>query len=50
MAAQPNQLHQRRFTQQIDRGLEGGIINVDGMKQIENKQDKVVDILPKVAE
>ena len=30
--------------------FEGGIINVAGMKQIENKQDKVVDILPKVAE
>ena len=30
--------------------FEGGIINVAGMKQIVNKQDKVVDILPKVAE
>ena len=30
--------------------FEGGIINVAGMKQIENKQNKVVDILPKVAE
>ena len=30
--------------------FEGGIINVAGMKQVENKQDKVVDILPKVAE
>ena len=30
--------------------FEGGIINVAGMKQIENKPDKVVDILPKVAE
>ena len=30
--------------------FEGGIINVAGMKQIENKQDKIVDILPKVAE
>ena len=30
--------------------FEGGIINVDGMKQIDKKQDKVVEILPKVAE
>ena len=30
--------------------FEGGVINVAGMKQIENKKDKVVDILPKVAE
>ena len=30
--------------------FEGGIINVAGMKQIENAKDKVVEILPKVAE
>ena len=30
--------------------FEGGIINVAGMKQIEKDHDKVVDILPKVAE
>ena len=30
--------------------FEGGIINVAGMKQIENTKDKVVEILPKVAE
>ena len=30
--------------------FEGGIINVAGMKQMENKQDKVVGIHPKVAE
>ncbi len=30
--------------------FEGGIINVAGMKQIENKQNKVVEILPKTAE
>ena len=30
--------------------FEGGIINVAGMKQIEDKDEKVIDILPKVAE
>ena len=30
--------------------FEGGIINVAGMKQIENAKEKVVEILPKVAE
>ena len=30
--------------------FEGGIINVAGMKQIESAKDKVVEILPKVAE
>ena len=30
--------------------FEGGIINVAGMKRVENKDEKVVDILPKVAE
>ena len=30
--------------------FEGGIINVAGMKQMQNKQDKVVEILPKVNE
>ena len=30
--------------------FEGGVINVDGMKRVENKDEKVIDILPKVAE
>ena len=30
--------------------FEGGIINVAGMKRIENKDEKVVDILHKVVE
>ena len=30
--------------------FEGGIINVAGMKQIANAKDKVVEILPKIAE
>ena len=30
--------------------FEGGIINVAGMKQMENNKDKVIEILPKVAE
>jgi len=30
--------------------FEGGVINVAGMKRVENKDEKVVDILPKVAE
>ena len=30
--------------------FEGGIINVAGMKQMENKKDKIIEILPKAAE
>ena len=30
--------------------FEGGIINVAGMKRIQNNDEKVIDILPKVAE
>ena len=30
--------------------FEGGIINVAGMKQMEKNKDKVIEILPKVAE
>ena len=30
--------------------FEGGIINVAGMKQVDYKREKVVDILPKIAE
>ena len=30
--------------------FEGGIINVAGMKQMENNKDKIIEILPKVAE
>ena len=30
--------------------FEGGIINVAGLKQIVNAKDKVVEILPKIAE
>ena len=30
--------------------FEGGIINVAGMKKIQNNDEKVIDILPKVAE
>ena len=30
--------------------FEGGIINVAGMKQLENNKDKIIEILPKVAE
>ena len=30
--------------------FEGGVINVAGMKQMDNKKEKIVEILPKVAE
>ena len=30
--------------------FEGGVINVAGMKQIESAKEKIVEILPKVAE
>ena len=30
--------------------FEGGVINVAGMKQMENNKDKIIEILPKVAE
>ena len=30
--------------------FEGGIINVAGMKRIQKNDEKVIDILPKVAE
>ena len=30
--------------------FEGGIINVAGMKQMENNKDKIIEILPKIAE